>query len=568
MADIKQLKVEDRTYDIKDEESRKVLAQLTDEQITSDDTTTHKSISSRIDEKITEHNKVFTGATSSTDGLQGHVPSPSMGDENKYLKGNGEWASALPSYSSGNALDNTTPVSGQFVNNLISVRFSDGQISPVFTTPDITDNSNTGATTAFVHNVVTNDLRQYMVIKGVTRGGNLNATKVGDTWVVGTVGYYDTNGNYSSSKPTSNLLGRVEVGDFIICVSLEPKTYTILQTNIHVGNAEGDIPQLNSYLGNLENVPIVTTTDGKIKSHSSGALGDSAFKNVTDSSSASAISTSTNIPTERDIYYGLPNINGAHNYSSNTNYYVATSTGTNGQVLISDGSNTPRWTNQSELKVGALQNSNNKMTVDLLNVILFGSSVSDYNANTSYTTNSLAFYNGRLYRCKGSTSGSWDSTAWEDITGKLVGATASKADTLTTGNTGSASKPVYFSNGVPVECTSIDLNATSATNATNATYMQNSTYSIGATNKPVYFYNGVPVECDSYDKANVNYATSAGSATNATTAQQIGTDTIGNSTTPVYIDNGVPTTCTSYANASVNYASNAGKINGIEIWIS
>ena len=56
-----------------------------------------------------------------------------------------------------------------------------------------------------------------------------------------------------------------------------------------------------------------------------------------DSSSASAISTGTALATERDIYYGLPTINGVHNYTSNTNIYAPTTTGDEGQTLISNG---------------------------------------------------------------------------------------------------------------------------------------------------------------------------------------------------------------------------------------
>lgn len=37
---------------------------------------------------------VFTGATSSKDGVKGFVPAPSAGDENKFLCGNGDWKEA------------------------------------------------------------------------------------------------------------------------------------------------------------------------------------------------------------------------------------------------------------------------------------------------------------------------------------------------------------------------------------------------------------------------------------------------------------------------------------------
>ena len=68
---------------------------------------------------------------------------------------------------------------------------------------------------------------------------------------------------------------------------------------------------------------------------------------VSDSSSAGAISSSnTYLVTERDVYYGLPTINGGHSYNSSTNYYVAAATGSSGQILTWPASgNTPVWAN-------------------------------------------------------------------------------------------------------------------------------------------------------------------------------------------------------------------------------
>ena len=96
--------------------------------------------------------------------------------------------------------------------------------------------------------------------------------------------------------------------------------------------------------------PTAAGTSGQyLKSNGSGApswasLGAAASKNVNDSTSASALSNSgTNLVTERDVYYGLPTINGSHSYTSSTNIYAATSAGTKGQVLTSNGSGAPVW---------------------------------------------------------------------------------------------------------------------------------------------------------------------------------------------------------------------------------
>ena len=72
-------------------------------------------------------------------------------------------------------------------------------------------------------------------------------------------------------------------------------------------------------------------------------LGEACTKSVTDSTSSSAIGRGTNLVTERDVYYGLPFINGSHTYSSSTYIYAPTTAGSSGQVLVSNGTNTPTW---------------------------------------------------------------------------------------------------------------------------------------------------------------------------------------------------------------------------------
>ena len=83
----------------------------------------------------------------------------------------------------------------------------------------------------------------------------------------------------------------------------------------------------------------VTTASGT----TSFSLGAAALKALSDSSSAAAIGTGTNIPTERDVYYGLPKINGGHSYTSNNDYYAPTGAGTSGYILKSSGSGAPVW---------------------------------------------------------------------------------------------------------------------------------------------------------------------------------------------------------------------------------
>lgn len=93
------------------------------------------------------------------------------------------------------------------------------------------------------------------------------------------------------------------------------------------------------------------TTSKTLTVNKSYTLGAACAKGYTDSSSASAISTGASLVTERDVYYGLPTINGAHNYTSGTTIYAPTAAGTSGQILKSTAG-TPEWINQSAITAG------------------------------------------------------------------------------------------------------------------------------------------------------------------------------------------------------------------------
>jgi len=67
---------------------------------------------------------------------------------------------------------------------------------------------------------------------------------------------------------------------------------------------------------------------------------------ITDNTVATPIENNdTTLPTMNTLYYGLPTINNAHNYTSNTTIYAPTTGGsTSGNPLIATGStSTPSW---------------------------------------------------------------------------------------------------------------------------------------------------------------------------------------------------------------------------------
>lgn len=75
------------------------------------------------------------------------------------------------------------------------------------------------------------------------------------------------------------------------------------------------------------------------------SLGSSASYDVTDATAARAIvNTSTMLLTERAIYYGLPTINNAHNYTSSTTIYAPTTGGTANYILwANNATSAPSW---------------------------------------------------------------------------------------------------------------------------------------------------------------------------------------------------------------------------------
>lgn len=91
----------------------------------------------------------------------------------------------------------------------------------------------------------------------------------------------------------------------------------------------------------LKAIEAITGTSGVLQKTAANTW---SLVSKTDSSSASAISTGTGLVTERDVYYGLPKINNAHNYTSNSAYYAPTSGGTAGYLLKAKGATSaPEW---------------------------------------------------------------------------------------------------------------------------------------------------------------------------------------------------------------------------------
>ena len=122
----------------------------------------------------------------------------------------------------------------------------------------------------------------------------------------------------------------------------------------------------------------------------------------------------------------------------------------------------------------------------------------------------------------------------------------------TTGNSGgtvgSATVPVYSDGGVLKTITSYSGNAATATTASKLSR------NAGSATKPIYFSGGVPVQCD--DTLGVNISGNAATATVASSANKLNISAGGN-TNPIYFTNGVPVRST----ASVGSANQPVYLN-------
>lgn len=103
---------------------------------------------------------------------------------------------------------------------------------------------------------------------------------------------------------------------------------------------------------NMKNLSLNGSTGTRGSLLQSGGTNTASWRAVEDSTSASALSSSSNaIPTVRDIYHGLPNINGSHSYNSSNSIYAPITGGSLGQVLQSRGSEPPVWTSLAQLQI-------------------------------------------------------------------------------------------------------------------------------------------------------------------------------------------------------------------------
>lgn len=190
-----------------------------------------------------------------------------------------------------------------------------------------------------------------------TSGGTYDSFTIpynGTAIPAGTVpaGYYKLGTNYGS---LGIIIGTISGTTVDFSKYYLGESYIVENLDIFDGCSTSAISANELNVGTVGSSTAPVYINNGVPTKCSYSLGTACAKSYTDSSSASAISTGTNLVTERDVYYGLPKINGSHTYNYNTNIYAPTSAGTSGYVLKSTGSGTPSWVSLSSIMPKSVQ---------------------------------------------------------------------------------------------------------------------------------------------------------------------------------------------------------------------
>ena len=315
---------------------------------------------------VTDSNTTYSNFVKSGSGAKaGLVPAPSTtAGTTKYLREDGTWttppdtnttystatqsAQGLMSASDKTKLDgiatgankttvdsalsstSTNPVQNKVINSALSGKASTSvATSSANGLMSSTDKAKLDAITASADAV--------SVTQKLTSGTEIGTVTINGT---GTKLYAPTN------TDTKNTAGSTDSSSKIFLVgatsqAANPQTYS--HDTAYVG-ADGHL-----YSNGLQTVNLSGSQALTNKTYNGYTLAAACAKAVTDSTSASAIGTGASLVTERDVYYGLPTINGSHTYNYSTNIYAPTAVGSSGQVLKSNGSGAPSWSTLKSL---------------------------------------------------------------------------------------------------------------------------------------------------------------------------------------------------------------------------
>lgn len=143
---------------------------------------------------------VMAGATASTAGAAGVVPKPNSGDQAKYLRGDGQWATPTGNtYTAGTGIDITNYV----VKNMGVTDVAASPSAAGNGTIAITKGTASGTSTSYVSVKGLNDAAYKPVVTTIDTSASLPTSNAVKTFVEGK-GYVTTNTTYTLSADTTN----------------------------------------------------------------------------------------------------------------------------------------------------------------------------------------------------------------------------------------------------------------------------------------------------------------------------------------------------------------------------
>lgn len=183
------------------------------------------------------------------------------------------------------------------------------------------------------------------------------------------IGYSESGKNYAVKLSSDKMYVKVPWTDTLTTAGRVNKSSTkLFLTGVENQISDTDTAESattytnsNTYIGSDNNlysngVQVVNLSASQAltnKTYNGYTLAAACAKGVTDSSSAGALGTGTNLVTERDVYYGTPIINNSKSYTSSTTIYAPTAGGTSNYILIGKGTTTaPGWTQYLSVSQG------------------------------------------------------------------------------------------------------------------------------------------------------------------------------------------------------------------------
>lgn len=219
-------------------------ATLADKQILVYNETTQDWVNTSLSTIINTAIGTFTGATSVTSGTQGLVPAPQIGDQNKFLKGNGTWATIpIPTFDPSN-FD---------VNNNV-VTFASFSSAPVGTIPMKT---NAGIEWSSISaGTITREITTMEDLQDAIENGtaDLNTIYMVPTDSIDSSNHYNEYMVISDSLELIGTIGDVDLNDYV----------TTSVFNTQVGNINTILNGTTSTTGLVDRVSFLETKVGNL----------------------------------------------------------------------------------------------------------------------------------------------------------------------------------------------------------------------------------------------------------------------------------------------------------------